>query len=919
MIITSETLHEHIKILHNAKLEGSLAVFVGSGLSCATDPKKYKSWAELIKALRNALSYNDEQDFLKIAQLYSLEYGSAQTKKILRSNFPNKDQSGTLQKAIINLKPHYIVTTNWDNLLDDAIDNIPGIIDKIATDKDLVQSEKDKKYIKMHGDFTHDNYVFTEDDYLNYTYNFPLIENFVKMVLSTHTVLLIGYSFSDWDLKQIISWIRHNSNVRPPIYMFEKINFPQVTSKYYDNLGIHILPCYKEDYSDYEEQLLKLLNQIASDKPTNILSSPEEYILSILKPLDVYPVILADSITRVLTNSRIIYDSSNQAILQFFKEIESLDNDNVVRETYTNFYKNIKKYDEENNSAYQEILRILLKADIHGISTDSDIFNKKRYYSFNENKLSINENLNKCIDFNFSTIDTKDKSLWNKLLDAYNLFTTENYEKSFNIIEDIIKQSRSENNYAVTFIAMFNYNTLLNKLKYSFSLPANIKKAYRQVADIDMEAEYDNLPQKAKPQVKPVFDFLNFSFIYSKNYKSLKDLNEVRKRKRIIAEGGFSFSSEVIGSRAKLKNIIEFVVNNAICIETYQEFRELCRTYLQTTLENTAEKEIYIDKIDIYTSIKCFSQKDLKDFYSDFYQTPSSAKKLIAAEETIDWLVNTVLLNTINLFIKNGKIVSILGDYCNNALFITSLLPINKNQTKTILETLKKLVNEGNNSIGIFESINSFIGIQYNVLSNKDLDGSLVLSILETLVSKFVDNKVNVHEERVLSQAKLRNVFGLTSVTNTFFSNKKLLEQLLTKVKSMDIKGQLQLLQWLLIPLYQMSDEKCKNLITSFIQKSDIEKAKNNKDPGLMINFIIVKLLFVCLKIETSSDVLKDLIKGTLDVYPKNRFSSNFYSLQEMVERVAHDDNSYDEIKTYVDNFVSERSRILSFGLDDNK
>lgn len=188
MIISPETLPKHIEILRNSKQQGSLAIFVGCGVSCATNNTKYKSWEQLIVHLKNDLN-SEENDFLKVAQLYFLEFGSRQIKKKVKSFFPEIDEPGEIQKTIINLRPHYIITTNWDCLIDNAIDDNPGLIDKIATDKELVQSDKDKKYIKIHGDFAHDNFVFTEDDYLNYSYNFPLIENFIKSILSTHVVL----------------------------------------------------------------------------------------------------------------------------------------------------------------------------------------------------------------------------------------------------------------------------------------------------------------------------------------------------------------------------------------------------------------------------------------------------------------------------------------------------------------------------------------------------------------------------------------------------------------------------------------------------------------------------------------------------------------------------------------------------------
>ncbi|MFM9785980.1 SIR2 family protein, partial [Streptomyces scabiei] len=65
-----------------------------------------------------------------------------------------------------------------------------------------------KQLIKMHGDFDHDNFVLKENDYLNYSNNFRLIENYVKAIVGSKVVLFVGYSFNDPDLKQIFNWIK---------------------------------------------------------------------------------------------------------------------------------------------------------------------------------------------------------------------------------------------------------------------------------------------------------------------------------------------------------------------------------------------------------------------------------------------------------------------------------------------------------------------------------------------------------------------------------------------------------------------------------------------------------------------------------------------------------------------------------------
>lgn len=58
-------------------------------------------------------------------------------------------------------------------------------------------------------------FVFKEDDYLQYSQNFPLVENYIKGIFSTCTIVFLGYSYSDYDLKQIVSWISNISKATP--------------------------------------------------------------------------------------------------------------------------------------------------------------------------------------------------------------------------------------------------------------------------------------------------------------------------------------------------------------------------------------------------------------------------------------------------------------------------------------------------------------------------------------------------------------------------------------------------------------------------------------------------------------------------------------------------------------------------------
>jgi NAD-dependent SIR2 family protein deacetylase len=152
------------------------------------------TWGDIVKKICKEINEDSERDYLKIAQYFYNNLGKELYHKRLESYFPIDIVPSKIHDCLFDINPDIIITTNWDTLLEQANDRNVSFYDVIVSDRELVESKKPHKIIKMHGDFLHNNIVFKEDDYLNYQENFPLIENYIKSILSTHIVLFIGYS-----------------------------------------------------------------------------------------------------------------------------------------------------------------------------------------------------------------------------------------------------------------------------------------------------------------------------------------------------------------------------------------------------------------------------------------------------------------------------------------------------------------------------------------------------------------------------------------------------------------------------------------------------------------------------------------------------------------------------------------------------
>lgn len=115
-----------------------------------------------------------------------------------------------LSSAIFDINPAHIITTNYDQLLESSKNIFCEQYQVIVYDKDLLNADKGKYIIKMHGDLSDaSSIVLKEQDYLDYSQKHVLIELFIKSLLTDHIVLFLGYSLNDYNIKLILSWLNY--------------------------------------------------------------------------------------------------------------------------------------------------------------------------------------------------------------------------------------------------------------------------------------------------------------------------------------------------------------------------------------------------------------------------------------------------------------------------------------------------------------------------------------------------------------------------------------------------------------------------------------------------------------------------------------------------------------------------------------
>ena len=270
---------QYSNLLHiqEASKQGRLVVFVGAGVSANSG---VPVWSALIKEMKNECNLEYENDDLKIAQLYKDARGEKEyldkVKEVLRHNkvIPND-----IHKDILALNPCHIITTNYDNLLEQEIQNEFKQYTIIREDSDLPNMLYSNSVVKMHGDFDTNNIVLSESDYHNYTNKFPLIRSFVLSLFASKLVVFVGFSFNDLNLKMILNDVHsvlNDSMQKAYLITDEKPNALAV--KYYDKKGINVVYL---DNSDIEVILSSSKNSI----PTSLVATKGIYLHNILNSI----------------------------------------------------------------------------------------------------------------------------------------------------------------------------------------------------------------------------------------------------------------------------------------------------------------------------------------------------------------------------------------------------------------------------------------------------------------------------------------------------------------------------------------------------------------------------------------------------------------------------------------------------------
>lgn len=595
----------HLIHIQQASRDNRLVVFVGAGVSRNSG---IPTWNELINSMKLELpdELSDEPDVLKLAQLYKDSRGHKDyMDRIKEVLLYNKAVPNPLHKSILELNPCHIITTNYDNLIEQEIHNEFKQYAIVREDKDIPQMVHQNSLVKMHGDYLTDNIVLTETDYFNYSEKFPLVRAFIQSLFASKLVLFIGFSFVDLNLKMILNQLKNilSENMqRAYLLSCDKPN--DLQKQYFSNKGINIL------YFD-EKDVDKIID---SRYEYNILKNKGLQTDKILYAIKNYSKISKDDIADYLYMRIMPYThelrSFGDGLKYFFpsnlKMTWNLHSSGL--ETFLPYFRNLAPKLKHPSDKRKFLLnhsnidlRSLLKVAYYNYLEEIDgiVILDNKFYKNIDNYItpSIIDYLR---EFNYSKANERIKVLSSQAISysiedleyPFALYAIGDYRLAYNQYIKLLPLYWDKQKYILYFICRYNLWSIRNGVRFQeiFSKTFDADKELQFADSSNLEDVLSKLPLDI--EIKEMFhDLLSYRAIGRNLVKTEKNKEDIYQQRKSAEKGGCSINSNIQSLMATYYREKLFCHSNFIVCDNNEYFSSLCNNTALGILNSFATPE----------------------------------------------------------------------------------------------------------------------------------------------------------------------------------------------------------------------------------------------------------------------------------------------------------------------------------------
>lgn len=206
-------------------VNGRWLPLIGAGFSknASVPHGAMPSWVEPGDRLAQDLAQFVSSSPLDAISAFEHEYGRTKLIERLHAELHIGDATpGTAHNAFVGIPFDLVATTNFDPLLEHAYATAGTPCLPLVDEEQLALENPypGPRLFKIHGDIHRpSSLVLTERDYDEYARRRPLLTTFLASLLISRTLILVGYSLDDPDLRQVIGLVRERLGpMRQPVY-----------------------------------------------------------------------------------------------------------------------------------------------------------------------------------------------------------------------------------------------------------------------------------------------------------------------------------------------------------------------------------------------------------------------------------------------------------------------------------------------------------------------------------------------------------------------------------------------------------------------------------------------------------------------------------------------------------------------------
>ena len=810
---------ESKKIIKEAQANNKLVLFVGAGASIDS---KMPSWKEAIGKVKKRLGIK-ENDYLKIPQYYYDARGKKEYTALMRKIFKYGQplSTSTVHKKIMQFNASTIITTNYDHLIEQASEENAEVRQVISCDSDLPYETASKELIKMHGDFEHDNFVLKEDDYLHYSSNFKLIENYIKSIIGSKVILFLGYSFNDPDIKQIFTWVKDilKKDFQRAYLINVDDEYDPNKEEYYKNLGINVIfaKAWLDDTKNMDQSklLIGTLDKILLPEELE----PVEAIYEKLKDLYDLHYIYKKYIADAFGNYGVAIDQNNYLYARNSQGSKILSD----------------IYDADSNEHTEKLRDIIEHSDIKGyLLNDKTIELNKENVIAQWAKSVFNfdfEKLRKIRSENDNFLNENNPEMY--LVQASISYYLEDYIASYNYLKQASKYFYHNQLYVYYFISEVNKkylsklipkpikdsdtekNKLLEKIK-SETDGINLDRILRSLPNINNDEFLNDILQFT-------ISYSVFQSLYNKSIQSKKEANT----NYIIYSGPAAYEQ----LQSDTIDFFKYELENHLLLDHFQLNVDVYKMYIRGKLLSTSspdkKDELLFGRTIIEHNVhsKALNKFDLYIILK-YMGNAASIRELFNSYSIININVNDDGLNYLNIIVdnilktKNKKLLNI--NYWN-LIALCGRINLTQDVVDKILESMIHDINYDNFS----QNQNIIIDFVNNARHQKLLIGRITYlkKILDEALREMISRERTDYEHLVKVLG-----FSIKELGKLYTNN-------LNIKKMMNMQFDI-----VLIDLYPVCSKDIKDQIQKFYQGKIFDPINENLD--IYCKLVVNKIIF---------------------------------------------------------------------------